>query len=76
MNAKRILHVLAVVLVADGPLWVVAPGQRGLLWLGGPASVRRLVEGAPLERLWLACLIGGAQVAAGVWAAQRAYPKR
>jgi hypothetical protein len=76
MNAKRILDVLAMLTVGDGLLWVVAPRRRGLLWLAGPASVRRLVEGATLERPWLARLIGGAQVAAGIWMALRAYPER
>jgi hypothetical protein len=76
MNAKRILDVLVVVTVGDGLLWVVVPRRRGLLWLVGPASVRRLVEGATLRRPWLARLIGGAQVIAGVWVALRAYPRR
>jgi hypothetical protein len=76
MNTKRILDVVAVLTVGDGLLWVVAPRRRGLLWLAGPASVKRLVEGATLERPWLARLIGGAQVAAGLWMALRAYPER
>lgn len=73
MNVKRILDVLAVVFVGDGLLWVVAPRSRGLIWLAGPASVRRLVEGVTLERPWLARLIGAAQVVVGAWAALRAY---
>ena len=75
-NAKRILDVLAVLTVGDGLLWVVAPRRRGLLWMAGPGYVRRLVEGATLKRPWLARLIGGAQVAVGVWIALRAYPDR
>ena len=76
MHARRILDVLAVITVGDGLLWVVAPRRRGLLWLAGPPSVRRLVESVTIRRPWLARLIGGAQVAAGVWVALRAYPGR
>lgn len=76
MNARRILDVVAVLTVGDGLLWVVAPRRRGLLWLAGPASLRRLVEAATLERPWLARLIGGAQVVGGIWMALRAYPER
>jgi hypothetical protein len=76
MNARRFFDVLAVLSVGDGLLWVVAPRRRGLLWLPGPASVRRLIEGVTLRRPWLARLISGAQVAAGVWVALRAYPQR
>ncbi len=75
MNARRILDVLAVVSIGDGLLWVVAPRRRGLLWLAGPGPVRRFVEELTLERPWLARLVGGAQVAAGLWMALRAYPK-
>ena len=76
MYARRIVDVLAVIAVGDGMLWVVAPRRRGLLWLAGPASVRRLVESVTVRRPWLARLIGGAQGAAGVWVALRAYPRR
>lgn len=76
MIAKRILDVLAMLTVGDGLLWVVAPRRRGLLWMAGPASVRRLVEGVTLDRPWLARLIGGAQVVVGLWMALRAYPER
>lgn len=75
MNTGRIIDALAVVFVGDGLLWVVAPRRRGLLWLVGPRSLKRLVEGLTLERPWLARLVGGAQVAAGIWMAIRAYPK-
>lgn len=75
MNARRILDVLAVIFIGDGLLWVVAPRSRGLLWMAGPAYLRRPIEEVTLKRPWLSRLIGGAQVALGAWMALRAYSK-
>lgn len=76
MSTRKLLDVLAVITVGDGLLWVVAPYRRGLLWMVGPRYLRRLVEGATLERPWLARLIGGVQVVAGILVALRIYPER
>jgi hypothetical protein len=73
--ARRLKETFAILTVGDGIIEVIFPTKHSLLWEVGPARVRR-VAGLCAENPNLMRLLGAAQVAFGIWLAQRQYNGR
>jgi hypothetical protein len=71
-SMKRIMELLAMLLVGDGVIAVVAPRRHSHLWKFGPEGYRRAVE-AFAERPDLTRLLAAAEVGLGLWLALRQY---
>ena len=71
--ARRLKETFAILTVGDGIIAVIFPTEHPLLWAFGPARVRKV---ARLFAENLMRLLGAAQVAFGIWVAQRQYHGR
>ena len=73
--ARRLKETFAILTVGDGIIEVIFPKEHSLLWAFGPSRVRNVArffaESPNLMRL-----LGAAQVAFGIWLAQRQYHGR
>ncbi len=70
MTQKRILELLALLMIGDGVAGIIKPSWHSLLWNMGPQSFRSLMQnfaGHPKE----ARLFYGAELALGTWLAMR-----
>lgn len=70
MTQKRIIELLALLMIGDGVAGFIKPHWHSLLWNMGPRSFRSLMQnlaGHPQE----ARLLYGAEVALGTWLAMR-----
>jgi hypothetical protein len=72
MWRKRILETLAMAIIGDGVVEVVAPRPHSLLWETGPEAARKtarfFAENPNLMRA-----LGLAEIAFGLWLAFRQY---
>jgi hypothetical protein len=73
--ARRLKETFAILTVGDGIIAVIFPTEHSLLWEFGPARVRKLARFFA-ENPNLMGLLGSAQVAFGIWLAQRQYHGR
>ena len=75
MWARRLKETFAILTVGDGLVEVIFPREHSLLREFGPSRVRKV---APFfaENPNLMRLLGAAQVAFGIWLAQRQYHGR
>jgi hypothetical protein len=69
------METFAILTVGDGIIAVISPTEHSLLWESGPARVRKVVRFFA-ENPNLMRLLGAAQVAFGIWLAQRQYRRR
>ncbi len=74
MLNERIKEIAAIVMIGDGVLGVVSPRRHLKLWYRGPAAWQKLVSGC-LRHTGLIRLMGVAEVAAGIWLAQREWER-
>jgi hypothetical protein len=73
--ARRLKETFAILTVGDGIIEVIFPTEHSLLWEFGPARVRRVARFCA-ENPNLMRLLGAAQLAFGIWLAQRQYRDR
>ena len=73
--ARRLKETFAILTVGDGIIEVIFPTEHSLLWEFGPARVRKVARFFAKNRN-LMRLLGAAQVALGIWPAQRQYHGR
>ncbi len=73
--ARRLKETFAILTVGDGIIGVIFPTEHSLLWEFGPARVRKVARFFA-ENPNLMRLLGTAQVAFGIWLAQRLYHGR
>jgi hypothetical protein len=75
VRVRRLKETFAILTVGDGIVEVIFPREHSLLWEFGPSRVRKgarfFAENPNLMRL-----LGAAQVAFGIWLAQRQYHER
>jgi hypothetical protein len=71
MWTARTMDMLGIVLRGDGVVGLLNPQRHTRLWRHGPDTYRRILDGL-LERPGLTRVLSAAEVAAGVWVAQRA----
>lgn len=72
---KQFKELLAILMVGDGVIGLVAPRRHSLLWRFGPARYKRIMT-AFAERPILARLLSAASIGAGLWLASRQYEER
>ena len=72
---RRLKETLAILTVGDGIIEVIFPTEHSLLWEVGPARIRKVARFCA-ENPNLMRLLGAAQVAFGIWMAQRQYHER
>jgi hypothetical protein len=72
---KNVKEVIAMLMIGDGTLALVAPRRHMLLWRFGPESYKRLAE-AFARRPALTRLLAAVEVAGGLWLALRQYEER
>jgi hypothetical protein len=73
--ARRLKETFAILTVGDGIIEVIFPTEHSLRWEFGPAKVRKVARFFA-ENPNLMRLLGTAQVAFGIWLAQRRYHER
>jgi hypothetical protein len=73
--ARRLKETFVTLSVGDGIIEVIFPREHSLLWEFGPARVRKVARFFA-ENPNLMRLLGAAQVAFGIWLAQRQYHGR
>lgn len=71
---KRVMETVAMLLVGDGVIALVAPRRHSYLWEFGPEGYRRAME-AFAQRPGLTRLLAAAEVGLGLWLALRQYEK-
>ena len=71
--ARRLKETFAILTVGDGIIEVIFSTEHSLLWKFGPARVRKVARFFDRN---LMRLLGAAQVAFGIWLAQRQYHGR
>ena len=75
MNTRRIIELIALIMIGDGILGVFKPRWHSLLWDVGPAPLRHLMEELaknPNESR----LLYAAEAAIGLWLASRQTPEK
>jgi hypothetical protein len=72
---KQLKEALAILMVGDGVIGLIAPRRHSLLWKFGPKSYRRVIADFA-ERPILVRLLSVASVGAGLWLALRQYEER
>lgn len=72
---RRLGEFLAILMVGDGVIGLVAPRRHSLLWKFGPESYKRLMEDFA-KRPSLVRLLSVASVGAGLWLALSQYEER
>lgn len=72
MWTRRIKDLIAMILIGDGVLTLVAPRDRALLWRFGPERFRKTTSWQADHPLYMR-LEGVTSIAAGVWLALRQY---
>jgi hypothetical protein len=73
--AHRLKETFAILTVGDGIIEAIFPTGHSLLWKSGPARIRKVARFFA-ENPNLMRLLGAAQVAFGIWLAQRQYHGR
>jgi len=72
MSMRRIAEVVAMLIIGEGVLTIIAPRRHSLLWKYGPEGYRRAIE-AFAEHPTLTRLVAAAEVGLGIWLALRVY---
>ena len=72
MGMRRIAELLAMLMISEGVLTLVAPRRHSLLWEFGPEGYRRAVE-AFAEHPTLSRLVAAVEAGLGLWLALRVY---
>ena len=72
MWKKRFVETLAVLIIGDGGIEILAPREHSRLWMVGPSSVRRVADWFAENPNYMRVL-GVIQVALGTWLALRQY---
>ena len=73
MNAKRMIQLLALVMIGDGVTGVLKPRRHSLLWDVGPEPFRRAME-ALVAHPVQARLLYAAEIGIGAWLSARQVP--
>ena len=69
---RNINEIVAMLMVGDGVIALVAPRRHSLLWQFGPESYKKLMEGFA-ERPALVRLLAAVELAGGLWLALKQY---
>jgi hypothetical protein len=72
MSMRRIAEVVAMLIIGEGVLTIIAPRRHSLLWKYGPEGYRRAIE-AFAEHPTLTRLVAAAEAGLGIWLALRVY---
>ena len=72
MGMRRIAEVVAMLMIGEGVLTLVAPRRHSLLWEFGPEGYKRAIE-AFAEHPTLTRLVAAAEAGLGLWLAFRVY---
>ena len=72
MGMRRITEVVAMLMIGEGVLTLVAPRRHSLLWEFGPEGYKRAIE-AFAEHPILTRLVAAAEGGLGLWLALRVY---
>jgi hypothetical protein len=71
---RRIADLVAMLMIGEGVLTIIAPRRHSLLWRFGPKSFRRVIE-AFAEHPALTRLVAAAEAGLGLWLALRVYSR-
>lgn len=74
LGARRLKELVAIVVIGDGVVGLVAPRRHSLLWELGPEWYRRAME-TLAGRPGLVRALAAAEVVGGLWLALRQYPE-
>ncbi len=69
---RNVVELIAMLVIGDGVIALVAPRRHSLLWRFGPEGYRRAME-AFAERPALVRALAAAEICAGLWLALRQY---
>jgi hypothetical protein len=72
VGMRRIAEVVAMLMIGEGVLTLVAPRRHSLLWEFGPEGYKRAIE-AFAEYPTLTRLVAAAEAGLGLWLALRVY---
>jgi hypothetical protein len=72
MGMRRITELVAMLMIGEGVLTLIAPRRHSLLWEFGPEGYRRALE-AFAEHPTLSRLVAAAEAGLGLWLALRVY---
>ena len=72
MGMRRIAELVAMLMIGEGVLTLIAPRRHSLLWEFGPEGYRRVIE-AFAEHPTLSRLVAAAEAGLGLWLALRVY---
>jgi len=72
MLRKRLIDLLAIGLIGDGIVALIAPSQHSALWTGGPEFYRRLNRPF-IERPMFTRAFVTVQIALGLWITLKQY---
>jgi hypothetical protein len=75
MNTRRLIELIALVMIGDGMLGFFKPRWHSLLWDVGPAPFRNLMENLAAHPD-NARLLYAAEVGLGTWLASRQTPEK
>jgi hypothetical protein len=70
MGMRRIAELVAMLMIGEGVLTLIAPRRHSLLWEFGPEGYRRALE-AFAEHPTLSRLVAAAEAGSGLWLALR-----
>lgn len=74
MIAQRLKELLAILIIGDGVLALVAPRRHPRLWKFGPQGYQQLMQ-AFSERPIMKRFSGVGQIGLGLWLASRQWPR-
>ena len=72
MWTRRFKETLAIITIGDGVIELLAPKEHSLLWEAGPMSARKVARFFADNPAYMR-LLGGMQIAFGLWLALRQY---
>ncbi len=74
MNTRRLIQLLALVMIGDGVTGVLKPRRHSLLWDAGPEPFRKAME-ALVAHPVQARLLYAAEIGIGAWLASQQTPE-
>jgi hypothetical protein len=75
MGMRRIAEMVAMLMIGEGVLTIIAPRRHSLLWGYGPEGYKRTVE-AFAEHPTLTRLVAAGEAGLGLWLAFRVYSQK
>jgi hypothetical protein len=72
MGMRRIAELVAMLMIEEGVLTIIAPRRHSLLWEYGPEGYKRAVE-AFAEHPTLTRLVAAGEAGLGLWLVLRVY---